>query len=105
MEDFRKDILNISQIISSNLEVDKIILFGSYASGTYNDDSDIDICVITNKNKRKIEILREIRNILFDYISKPLDLLVYRSEEFDERAEKFKSIEREIKEKGELLYG
>ena len=38
----------------------KIYLFGSYAYGTPNEDSDIDLCILTNENRRKLEILREI---------------------------------------------
>ena len=42
-----------------------IILFGSHASGTPTKDSDIDICVIMPKQeKRKLQILREIRKAI-----------------------------------------
>jgi predicted nucleotidyltransferase len=33
--------------ITTNFEVDEIILFGSYARGTANDNSDIDVAVIS----------------------------------------------------------
>lgn len=62
----------------------KIYLFGSYAYGTPNEDSDIDLCILTNENRRKLEILREIRRNVGD-ISYPLDILVYRTDEFNER--------------------
>ena len=62
----------------------KIYLFGSYAYGTPNEDSDIDLCILTNENKRKLEILREIRRNVGD-INYPLDILVYKTDEFNER--------------------
>src|SRR6056297_2512 len=39
----------------------KIMLFGSFGKGTNKEDSDFDICVITDQNKRKIDMLKEIR--------------------------------------------
>jgi predicted nucleotidyltransferase len=62
----------------------KIYLFGSYAYGTPNEDSDIDLCILTDENKRKLEILREIRRNVGD-INYQLDILVYKTDEFNER--------------------
>jgi predicted nucleotidyltransferase len=46
----KKDAINIAQkyahAVKSNYDYIKIILFGSFAKGNYNDDSDIDIAVI-----------------------------------------------------------
>ena len=62
----------------------KIYLFGSYAYGTPNEDSDIDLCILTDENKRKLEILREIRRNIGD-VNYPLDILIYKTDEFNER--------------------
>lgn len=62
----------------------KIYLFGSYAYGTPTDESDIDLCILTDENRRKLEILREIRRNIGD-INYPLDILVYKTDEFKER--------------------
>jgi uncharacterized protein len=35
-------------ILENDLEVKKVILFGSYAKGNYNPDSDIDVCIIAD---------------------------------------------------------
>jgi predicted nucleotidyltransferase len=35
-------------LVSSHFDVDKIVLFGSYAKGTQSDDSDIDVAVVVN---------------------------------------------------------
>lgn len=105
MEKAREDILKISKLISESFNVNKIILFGSYAKGTEKADSDIDICIITDDEIKKIELLRKIRRVLYDCTSIPLDLLIYKTDEFYERAHKLKSIEREIEREGVSIYG
>lgn len=82
----------------------KIYLFGSYAYGTPNEDSDIDLCILTNENRRKLEILREIRRNVGD-INYPLDILVYKTDEFNERVNNKYIMESKIYKDGvELLW-
>ena len=77
----------------------KIYLFGSYAYGTPNEDSDIDLCILTNENRRKLEILREIRRNVGD-INYPLDILVYKTDEFNERVNNKYIMESKINKDG-----
>ena len=45
----------------------KIILYGSYARGDYNDKSDVDLMILTDLNFKEIERYRdEISDIAFD---------------------------------------
>ncbi|HLP46663.1 MAG TPA: nucleotidyltransferase domain-containing protein [Candidatus Deferrimicrobium sp.] len=48
----KKSVLNIidrfKNILEQKVKITKIILFGSYARGNYNDNSDIDLIVISN---------------------------------------------------------
>ncbi len=84
----------------------QIILFGSYAYGKPDNESDIDLCVITDlKKRRKIEVIREIRRELIDLISNPLDILVYNEEEFNERAGLKSTFEYMIAKDGIRLHG
>ena len=47
--------------------IKRIILYGSYARGDYNDNSDIDIMILTNLNFEEIEEYRDkISDIAFD---------------------------------------
>jgi uncharacterized protein len=89
--------------ITKKFKVNKIILFGSYAYGTPTDESDIDLCIITDENKRKIELMREIRTTLKG-IKYPLDILVYKKDEFDYRADSNTSLENYISRQGIVLY-
>lgn len=37
------------ELLQTNFDIEKIYLFGSYANGKFNKDSDIDIAVVLNK--------------------------------------------------------
>lgn len=53
---------NLIKEIYGNIHVNSIYLFGSYAYGNPNEDSDLDICIVTDdKSKRKIEIMKSVR--------------------------------------------
>ena len=81
----------------------KIILFGSYAYGTPNADSDIDICVIkkevNSKSKEKKEIREKLKGFL---IAK--DILVPSLDEYEFYKNQFGSVFMDIEQKGKLLW-
>ena len=61
------DISELKKVIVENLKVLKplkIILFGSYAYGVPNEDSDLDICIIKSSVKSKFEEKSKIRKLL-----------------------------------------
>ena len=81
----------------------KIILFGSYAYGTPNVNSDLDICVIKKEVKSKSKEKKEIREKLKDFfISK--DILVPTLEEYEFYKNQFGSVFMDIEQKGKLLW-
>ncbi|MBN2651512.1 MAG: nucleotidyltransferase domain-containing protein [Spirochaetales bacterium] len=104
MENIQGVLLKIRQILSMNSDVKKVILFGSYSDGTATADSDLDLCILTDSDIRKIDLLRKIRRELYDFVSIPLDLLVYSFDEFYERSSSLSSIEKEIEENGVSIY-
>ena len=77
-----KTISNIVFRIASNANPDKIFLFGSYATGQANEDSDIDLLVVKDtlepRHKRSIEIQRILKGSKL-----PVDILVYTNDEFE----------------------
>jgi predicted nucleotidyltransferase len=82
----------------------KIYLFGSYAYGKPNKDSDIDICIVFTDDTDITENYMKFAVPLFDKGIIPVDKLVYHESEFNVRKEK-KGIENTIITKGRLLYG
>ncbi len=96
----------LSDILRKKFNVKQIFVFGSQAYGKPDQDSDIDLCIITDlNNKRKIDIIRAIRRELIDLISNPLDILVYSETEFKERAGLRNTLEHKILRDGLKVYG
>jgi predicted nucleotidyltransferase len=92
--------------INENIDPDKIYLFGSFAMGKSDEQSDLDLCIITNNLKgRKLDTLRKIRHSLIDRVSMPIDLLLYTTEEFGERAKLSSTLEYQIAKEGVLVHG
>ncbi|OHB80335.1 MAG: hypothetical protein A2Z25_00385 [Planctomycetes bacterium RBG_16_55_9] len=84
----------------------KIILFGSYAYGQPTEDSDIDLLIIKNTDKRHLDRWIEVKRLLRD-ISRtiPVSPLVYTEKEIQERLAIKDFFIEEILEKGDVLYG
>ena len=105
-QDVKVELNNLIKEIYGIFDVSSIYLFGSYAYGNPSKDSDLDICIITNdKSRRKIEIMKIIRKAIAKVKSMPVDLLVYYSDEFNERAKLDCTLESQILNEGVKLYG
>jgi predicted nucleotidyltransferase len=63
----KRDALNIAvkyaEVIQSKYDFVKIILFGSYVKGNYNEDSDIDIAVVFKDYNNLIDIQLELMRL------------------------------------------
>ena len=96
----------IAQLTARIVEAErpeKIILFGSYASGTATETSDIDLLVISRSTLPRPE--REVRltRQLFGS-GVPYDLLVLTPEEMQERLRRNGPFIREILSTGRVVY-
>lgn len=99
-----QDIEKVVSLIVANINPDKIILFGSYAYGEPNEDSDLDLLIIKDMQEEKHKRGREIRKYLRG--SKiPIDLLVYTNKEIDELKDDKTTLISQILEKGKVLHG
>ena len=81
----------------------KIILFGSYAYGLPNTDSDLDLCIIKKDVKYKIKEKKDIRERLKD-LKMAKDILVSSEEEFEFYKNQFGSVFMDIDQKGKVLW-
>jgi predicted nucleotidyltransferase len=102
----------ISFIISLLLEsadqgvVKKIYLFGSYAYGNPDEDSDLDLCVIINNRRNDTKAYLKMALALFDHKIIPGDLLVYKERDFLNGIKKNdKGVESVINSRGKMPYG
>ena len=91
------------------IEPQKIILFGSYAYGKPNENSDFDIFIvkdIKNEQKRDLEIEAKLK--LIDLIMNyhlSFDIFIDSEKSIKNRIDKIKdSFYKEIFEKGKIIY-
>ena len=96
--------LNIVDKIKDQFHPLKIILFGSYAWGVPDDDSDIDLFVIMESNLRRDQRARQIEKI-FSERTFPLDIIVYTPEEIKLSMKRGNSFIHEILTRGGVVYG
>jgi len=82
---------------------EKIILFGSYATGKATEDSDIDLLIVEKKVDSKIREKTKLRNALSD-IKLPKDILVIDSQAFEFYKYEPCSVYRDAFENGEILW-
>ena len=80
----------------------KVILFGSYATGTPTADSDVDILVILPFQGKSVAKSAEILNQIDPRF--PIDLLVRTPEQVQDRLEKGDFFIQEIMHTGKVLY-
>lgn len=99
-----KKIEEVVQKIGSDFKPDKIILFGSYAWGSPGPDSDVDLFIIKESEKTRIERERELHSLLVPRVL-PLDILVYTPTELEEQINKKHNLFLEdIMRNGIVLY-
>ncbi len=101
----KKTVLNIISRFKQALEtkgvgVERIVLFGSYAAGTYREGSDIDVVVISKDFAGKeywerVDILSDAIYQVFE----PIEAIAMTPEEWDRRD----SMIVEFAEKGEVV--
>src|SRR5262245_21644735 len=83
----------------------KVILFGSYASGNARPDSDLDLLIIKNTSERFIDRGVTVRRVLTDpQRLLPLEILVLTPQEVTERLAVGDQFMTQILEKGRVLY-
>jgi len=96
-------ISEIVKKIASGYNPDKIILFGSYALGTPNDDSDLDLFVIKESDLPRPQRTVQVRKMLYGSMV-PIDLIVYTPKEIDESKGNRFSFVYEVLNTGKTLY-
>ena len=93
----------VKRIINS-YHPEKIILFGSYAYGIPDEDSDLDILIIKETDLPRYRRGREVRRCLRG-LKTPVDLVVYSKKEIEEWLNVNTAFITTVMEKGKVLYG
>jgi len=104
-KNIRALILEIVEKIATAYKPLKIILFGSYAYGEPDQDSDIDMFIIKETDERPIERWVNVCRIVSDRTRRiPFEPLVITQKELEERIKRGDQFIDEILTKGEVLY-
>ena len=99
-----KEILKIKDAIINKIPVERLYLFGSYANGTPNENSDYDFyMVLPDNGMRPIEAVGNAYLAMRGMKRKPVDILAGTVESFARRSKQM-TIEKKIARDGVILY-
>ena len=97
-------IKEITEKIVKEFQPEKIILFGSWAWGTPGADSDVDLFIVKESNKKRWEREYDLRMNLIGNKFPPMDLLIYTPEEMERRIRIEDFFIQDILKNGKLMY-
>lgn len=97
------DVTRIARRIADAVDPVAVATFGSYATGTAHDRSDLDLLVIHKRTNgaplRAAAVRKHLRSVLW-----PLDIHVFTPPEFESRALEYLSFEWIIAQQAKIYY-
>lgn len=101
----RKLIRDVVEQIKGKYEPEKIILYGSYAYGKPTKDSDIDLLIVKQTQKSRVDRFVEVQRLIYDPTRRvSISPLVYTPGELEERMALGDDFVEEVVTRGEVLY-
>jgi uncharacterized protein len=95
-------IRDVSERIAQQFAPDRIILFGSYAYGSPNEGSDVDLLVVMPFEGKPYRKAAEIAAAV--HAGFPLDILARRPDDVERRYREADPLIREVLDRGRVLY-
>jgi predicted nucleotidyltransferase len=89
-------------LLQEHYQPERVLLFGSLATGNTSEWSDIDLVIIKETNKRFLDRTKEVMQLLRPKVG--VDILVYTPAEFVQLSQERAFVRTEIAEKGKVLY-
>jgi len=94
----------VIEMAKEKIAPDLMIVFGSVANGTANEDSDLDLVLVKESDENRL--IRSVNARLALKGSKvPIDIIVYTPEEFKERLASKYSLPSEALATGRVVHG
>ena len=90
------------RILREQYAPQRILLFGSLASGQVDEWSDVDMVIVKETNRRFLDRIRDVMQLLQPQVG--MDILVYTPEEFAQLSRERPFVRQEILQKGRVLY-
>ena len=101
----QKIIAEVVEKIKTEYQPEKIILYGSYAYGKPTADSDIDLFIVKDTDKRRVDRFVEVARLTSEWENRiSISPMVYTPKEVTERLALGDDFVEEILNKGETLY-
>ena len=97
-----EELSRVIEILRRDLDVEKIILFGSVADGDIHEWSDIDLLIVKKTTKRPIDRIMEASNLIKPTVG--IDLFIYTPDEFRDLMQERYSFFSNVVKKGKILY-
>ena len=100
------DIDEVKNIILGVVQPEEIILFGSYIDDSYNDESDIDIMVLLQKELLRKEKLQYLRNLYLAFFKNNLevDIILKSKKKYEETKKYIGTINYEVSRNGKTIW-
>ncbi len=104
-EELQRELEEITNRLVKTFNPEKIILFGSYAWGKPDEDSDLDLLVIIPKSDLPVTKRATMAYHCLHGLTIPKDIFVYTHEEVEKKQKVYASLVSQIFEEGKVLYG
>jgi len=100
------NIQQLTNCLVSQVKPLKVILFGSFADGSYTDESDYDFYLVIDDGRSVSKATEEAYNSVMYVKNRPVDIIVGTNSRFEAKGKSKYSlmIEGEVQRKGILLY-
>lgn len=99
-----EEIGNITDALIKGYHPEKIILFGSAATGKSTPDSDVDLLLIKRTDLKPLERIRQLARVLPRDCSVSVDCVVWTPEEIKAGARTNLFLKNEILKRGKVIY-
>jgi len=100
----QKMLEEIKQRLIATYNPTEMYIFGSYAWGSPDEESDLDLLIVVEKlDKDRYKSMADGHKSLIG-LGVPKDILVYTQEEFDERAANVTTLCYKVKRKGKQIH-
>lgn len=101
-EEIQRNLVQVLEGLKKYYDPEKVIVFGSAATGKVGPYSDIDLVVIKKTSLPYFERVEQVVNLL-DY-DVDIDFLIYTPEEFERAVRERRFFQEEIIKKGKVIY-
>jgi len=101
------DLKELIDYLRSEYMPEKVILFGSYGTDKHRYNSDIDLLIVKETEKRFVDRVVELMRLIRERFGSkyPVELLVYTPDEFKRAKDINSSFIKDILSNGIVLYG